>query len=112
MRRSLSDLTIRIWSVRNTILPSKCSNTYLAMLFALCLAQIDRRSAPDCTPSGIVIYHRGNALRMLRQALVQPDAEVEDAILFTVVALLAFDMIYMDWTSFEAHLKGLRQLIK
>lgn len=84
----------------------------MEMVFALCLAQIDRRSAPDCTPSSAVIYHRGNALRMLRQALVKPDAEVEDAILFTVVALLAFDMIYMDWTSFEAHLKGLRQLIK
>jgi hypothetical protein len=84
----------------------------LEMVFALCLTQIDRRSAPDCTPSSAVIYHRGNALRMLRQALVKSDAEVEDAILFTVVALLAFDMIYMDWTSFEAHLKGLRQLIK
>jgi len=84
----------------------------LEMVFALCLAQIDRRSAPGCTPSSAVIYHRGNALKMLRQALVKPNAEVEDAILFTVVALLAFDMIYMDWTSFEAHLNGLRQLIK
>lgn len=84
----------------------------LEMVFALCLAQIDRGSAPDCPPSSAVIYHRGNALRMLRQALVKPNAEVEDAILFTVVALLAFDMIYMDWTSFEARLKGLRQLVK
>jgi hypothetical protein len=84
----------------------------LEMVFALCLAEIDRRSAPGCTPSSAVIYHRGNALKMLRQALVKPNVEVEDAILFTVVALLAFDMIYMDWTSFEAHLKGLRQLIK
>ena len=85
---------------------------FLEIIFTLCLAQIDRTSAPDCTPSSAVTYHRGNVLRALRQALVKDDVEVEDAILFAVIGLLAFDMIYMDWTSFEAHIKGLRQLIK
>jgi Fungal specific transcription factor domain len=81
----------------------------LESILAICQAQLELRALPESQPSQIVMIHRGKALQMIQHKL--KSSSTSDTLLIAVIGALAYDMIYSDWKSVEANLKGLRHLI-
>lgn len=81
----------------------------LECILMLCQAQLELRALPESQPSKIVMVHRTRTLNALQQKLTS--GSNDDSVLIAVLGALTYDLIYSDWTSFEANLKGLRNLV-
>src|SRR5271155_5281421 len=88
------------------------SPAILEMLMALSQAHIEQIQIPGVGPSEAVLQHRGKALTTLRKRLTQTNSASDDTVLILIIAFMALDSNYQDWTSFEANLKGFRQYVK
>jgi hypothetical protein len=81
----------------------------LETLFALCQFRLDFRAFPEQSLS--VLRHRSRVLVMVRQALEKSPEVCSDAVCWAIVGMMALDVLYSNWVSFQANLSGVRRLI-
>ena len=80
-------------------------------LVALSQANLSVGLMPEHRPDPGSLYHYGQALQKLHQVLDDKSARLEDALLFSISALMGIDYLLNDLTSFQVHLLGLRQIV-
>ena len=59
----------------------------------------------------LTLYHYGQAIARLRQAISSAQESQEDAVLFAIMALMGVNYLLNDLTAFHANLLGLRRLV-
>ena len=57
------------------------------------------------------MHHYGAAVASLRRRLSDTTAVYDDAVFWTIIALIVNDQEMQDWESFEVHLSGLRRIV-
>lgn len=65
----------------------------------------------DRQADSLSLYHYGQAIVKVRQALADPQACAEDAILFAIMSLIGINYLLNDLRAFHVNLMGLRQLV-
>ena len=58
------------------------------------------------------LYHRGKALRLLRERIKESDVTNDDGVMTAIVILVALDCVYHDWEALSMNLKALRILLE
>lgn len=82
-----------------------------AMLAWLQYARDDpyRNSTGDA--SCAILHHQSKALTLLQLRLSQPSSVLDEATLWTIVALLVLNQQLEDWVSFRVNMNGLRKVV-
>ena len=77
------------------------------------LAHADSSISSWTDPNGdpLTLHLHGQAISSLRVAIANPQQRMEDATIFSVMALLGVNYLLNDLRSFEANIIGLRQLL-
>ena len=65
----------------------------------------------DQTGDRLTLYHYGQAIARLRQAISSAQESMEDAVLFAIMALMGVNYLLNDLRAFQANLLGLRRLV-
>lgn len=74
---------------------------------------LDRQSeAKHNKPSQAVLQHQGKAIELLQKKLSSPEAGLQRFTFWAIVVNLTLNHETGDWSSFEANLNGLRQIIE
>lgn len=83
-------------------------------IVALSRANLTVSAWSDHRPDSQTLYHYGSAVARLRELIASQDthAATEDSVLFAIVALMGIDFLKNDMLAFQAHLAGLRHLVK